>query len=109
MKSAKEPMFGDTANTTSSCSRNHALAQSAAVALGRHGVVCAAVAPGFVATRMARLEGPAGAAIAAQSPWGRVATPDEVASSVDFAARFFENAWTSGAVIACNGASHLHS
>jgi len=87
----------------------HALAQSAAVALGRHGVVCAAVAPGFVATRMARLAGPAGAAIAAQSPWARVATPEEVASSVDFAARFFENPWTSGAVIACNGASHLHS
>ncbi len=87
----------------------HAVAQSAAVSLGRYGIVSAAVAPGFVATRMARLEGAAGDAIRAQSSWARVATPEEVAEAVENAARFFANPWVSGAVIACNGASHLHS
>ena len=86
----------------------HALSQNAALALGARGIVCAAVAPGFVATRMARFENDAvAAAVCAQSPWKRVATPEEVASSVEFAARFFENPWISGAVINCNGASYL--
>jgi len=88
----------------------HSLAQSAAARLGRYGVSVSAVAPGFVATPMAAgaLAGPSGAAIAAQSPWGRVATPEEVAESVLFLAAYWACPWVSGAVLDCNGASYLH-
>jgi 3-oxoacyl-[acyl-carrier protein] reductase len=86
----------------------HALSQNAAVSLGRHGIVATTVAPGFVATRMARFENAAKAMeVCAQSSWGRVALPEEVASTVEFAARFFETPWISGAIINCNGASYL--
>ena len=86
----------------------HALAQNTALALGSWGVVGAAVAPGFVATRMARFaDETVAASVCAQSPWGRVATPDEVARTVEFAARFWENAWVSGAILNLNGASFL--
>ena len=86
----------------------HALSQNAAVSLGRHGIVATTVAPGFVATRMARFDNPAKAVeVCAQSSWGRVALPEEVASTVEFAARFFEIPWITGAVINCNGASYL--
>lgn len=87
----------------------HQLAQSAAVALGRHGVVVTAVAPGFVATPMAEgaLQGPGGDAIRGQSPWGRVAAPEEVARAALFAAAFWECPWVSGAILDVNGASYL--
>lgn len=87
----------------------HALSQCAVVALGKHGVVVMAVAPGFVATPMAapRLSGPTGEAIARQSPWHRTATPEEVADAVLMAGRFWANPWLSGGVIDCNGASYL--
>ena len=86
----------------------HALSQNAAVSLGRHGIVVTVVAPGFVATRMARFESPAiAAAVNAQSPWSRVGLPEEVAAAVEFAARFFEVPWVTGAVINLNGASYL--
>jgi len=78
----------------------HAMTQSLAVALAPHGVVAAAVAPGFVETDMAQqiLDGPDGPAIRAQSPFNRVATPTEVAAVVGWLAT---NAppWVSGAVL----------
>ena len=63
----------------------HSLTQSLALALGGHGIGVSAVAPGFVATDMATslLAGPVGEAIRAQSPFGRVATPEEVAAVED--------------------------
>src|SRR5690349_11924991 len=50
----------------------HAMTQSLAVALAPHGIMAAAVAPGFVDTEMARpvLDSPAGDAVRAQSPFG---------------------------------------
>lgn len=86
----------------------HALTQSLAVALAPHGIAAAAVAPGFVATDMARdlLDSPVGDAIRAQSPFGRVAEPDEVAAAVAWLASPAA-AWASGAVLDLNGASHL--
>ena len=89
----------------------HALAQSAAVALAPFGVVCANVAPGFVETPMAAaaLAGERGAAIRAQSAWGRIASPEEVAAAVDFAARYWESAFHSGGTIDVNGASYLRT
>src|SRR5262249_28063205 len=61
----------------------HAMTQSLAVHLAPHGIAVAAVAPGFVATEMAEelLSGPAGDGIRAQSPYGRVAEPDEIAAA----------------------------
>jgi NAD(P)-dependent dehydrogenase (short-subunit alcohol dehydrogenase family) len=86
----------------------HAMAQSLAVALAPHGIIAAAVAPGFVATDMARavLDGPDGDAVRAQSPFGRVAAPAEIASAVAWLATDAPE-WVSGTVIDVNGASYL--
>lgn len=89
----------------------HAFGQSAAVKLARHGVVVTSVAPGFIETPMAAaaLEGSRGDGIRAQSPWQRVATTEEVAEVVVFAARYWAVPWISGTIIDCNGASYLRS
>jgi 3-oxoacyl-[acyl-carrier protein] reductase len=86
----------------------HSMTQSLAVALAPHGVAVAAVAPGFVATDLAasRLAGPEGDAIRAQSPFGRVGEPADVASAVAWLASPGA-VWASGTVIDLNGASYL--
>jgi NAD(P)-dependent dehydrogenase (short-subunit alcohol dehydrogenase family) len=86
----------------------HSLAQSLAVALAPHRIGVAAVAPGFIRTDMAErsLAGPAGDAIRAQSPYGRVGEPDEVAAAVEWLASP-DSTWATGTVIDVNGASHL--
>ena len=86
----------------------HALAQSLAVALAPHGIGVAAVAPGFIRTDMATssLAGPRGDAIRAQSPFGRVGEPDEVAAAVAWLAAP-ESIWSTGTIIDVNGASYL--
>jgi 3-oxoacyl-[acyl-carrier protein] reductase len=86
----------------------NAFAQSMALALAPHDIRVASVAPGFVQTEMARevLDGPGGDAVRAQSPYGRVATPEEVASAVFWLAS--EGArFSTGTIIDVNGASHL--
>ena len=86
----------------------HALAQSLAVALAPHGIGVAAVAPGFIRTDLSteRLNGPAGPGIRAQSPFGRVGEPEEVAAAVAWLAAP-ESLWATGTVIDVNGASYL--
>jgi NAD(P)-dependent dehydrogenase (short-subunit alcohol dehydrogenase family) len=86
----------------------HALGQSLAVSLAPHGISVTSVAPGFVETdRVAdRLSGASGAAIRAQSPYGRVATPEEVAAAVVYLASPAAR-WSTGAVLDVNGASYL--
>ena len=86
----------------------HALGQSLAVALAPHGITVASVAPGYVQTDMTagELATPAGDAIRAQSPFNRVASPEEVAAAVVYLASP-EAAWSSGAVLDLNGASYL--
>ncbi|MCL2543888.1 MAG: SDR family oxidoreductase [Nocardioidaceae bacterium] len=86
----------------------HAFGQSMAVALAPHGITVASVAPGFVGTerQQAKLAGPEGAAVTAQSPFGRVGTPQEVAAAVIHLSSP-EAAWSSGAVLDLNGASYL--
>ena len=86
----------------------HALGQSLAVALAPHGITVASVAPGYVQTDMTagELATPAGDAIRAQSPFNRVATPEEVAAAVVYLASP-EATWSSGAVLDLNGASYL--
>jgi 3-oxoacyl-[acyl-carrier protein] reductase len=86
----------------------HAMAQSLAVSLAPYGIAVAAVAPGFVRTDMtgSLLSGPAGDGIRGQSPFGRVAEPEDVASAVAWLTRP-DALWASGAVIDLNGASYL--
>jgi len=86
----------------------HAMAQSLAVSLAPYGIAVAAIAPGFIRTDMTEsmLAGPAGDAIRAQSPFGRVAEPDDVASAVAWLV-LPGAVWASGAVIDLNGASYL--
>jgi NAD(P)-dependent dehydrogenase (short-subunit alcohol dehydrogenase family) len=84
------------------------MTQSLAVSLAPLGVVVTAVAPGFVGTDMVAsvLDGDRGDAIRAQSPFGRVASPEEVASAVAWLASPGA-LWASGAVLDVNGASYL--
>ncbi len=86
----------------------HAMTQSLAVALAPSGIFAATVAPGFVDTEMGRtvLDGPGGDAVRAQSPFGRVAEPAEVAATVAWLATTAPE-WVSGTVIDVNGASYL--
>jgi len=86
----------------------NALTQSLAKALGGDGIVVTAIAPGFVYTDMAAeiLDGPRHDEILAQSPFGRVASVDEVARAVLFLASP-DIEFTSGAILDLNGASHL--
>jgi NAD(P)-dependent dehydrogenase (short-subunit alcohol dehydrogenase family) len=85
-----------------------AFGQSLARALGGHGIAVASVAPGFTETDMAaeELAGPRGDARRNESPFGRVATADEVAAAVLFLASR-EAEFTSGTVLDVNGASYL--
>ena len=87
----------------------HSMTQSLAVALAPHGIGCVGIAPGFIATDMtaALLESPAGQAIRAQSPFGRVATPQEVAVAITALAGP-QAEWASGSIVDFNGASYLH-
>ena len=68
----------------------------------------ATVAPGYVETDMAAgdLNSPRGDEIRAQSPFHRVATPEEVAAAVVYLAST-EAEWASGAILDLNGASYL--
>jgi 3-oxoacyl-[acyl-carrier protein] reductase len=88
----------------------NAMSQSLAIALAPHNISVHVIAPGFVETDMAAniLNGPAGADIKAQSPFNRVAKPEEVARLVAvYASAGFE--FTSAGIVDINGASYLRS
>jgi 3-oxoacyl-[acyl-carrier protein] reductase len=88
----------------------NALGQSLAIALAPHDITVGTVAPGFVDTEMARevLDGPGGDGVRAQSPFGRVARPEEVAAAVLWLASP-EARFSTGTIIDVNGASYLRS
>lgn len=88
----------------------NAMGQSLAKALGPRGIAVGTVAPGFVETDMAaeRLSSPDGDVIRAQSPFGRVARPAEIAAAVVYLASP-DAEWASGTIIDLNGASYLRS
>ncbi|MER7418717.1 SDR family oxidoreductase [Micromonospora peucetia] len=88
----------------------NALGQSLAVALAPYGITVATVAPGFVETDMTtgHLSGARGAAIRAQSPFNRVARPEEIAAAVHWLASP-QAEWASGTIVDLNGASYLRT
>ncbi len=85
-----------------------AFGQSLARAIGPRGIAVTAVAPGFTETDMAaaELSGESGVRRRAESPLGRVATPEEVAAAVLYLASP-EAEMASGTVLDLNGASYL--
>jgi NAD(P)-dependent dehydrogenase (short-subunit alcohol dehydrogenase family) len=85
-----------------------AFGQSLARALGPSGISVTAVAPGFTETDMAasELAGEGGERRRAESPLGRVATPEEIAAAVLYLASP-EAELASGTVLDINGASYL--
>jgi NAD(P)-dependent dehydrogenase (short-subunit alcohol dehydrogenase family) len=85
-----------------------AFGQSIAKALAPMRIGVTTLAPGFVETEMALklLQGPEGDGIRAQSPFDRVAQPEELAKAVYFLASA-DSEWASGAVLDFNGASYL--
>jgi NAD(P)-dependent dehydrogenase (short-subunit alcohol dehydrogenase family) len=88
----------------------NAMSQSLAVALAPHGISVYVIAPGFVETDMAAdiLDSEEGEKIRQQSPFNRVAKPEEVAR---LAAVYMADGleFTSGSIIDINGASYLRS
>ena len=85
-----------------------AFGQSIAKALAPLKIAVTTLAPGFVDTEMAAelLQGSAGDEIRQQSPFNRVATPQELAKAVHFLASP-DAEWASGAILDYNGASYL--
>jgi len=85
-----------------------AFGQSIAKALAPMKIGVTTLAPGFVESDMAArlLDGPEGDGIRAQSPFNRVARPEELAKAVYFLASP-DSEWASGAVLDFNGASYL--
>jgi NAD(P)-dependent dehydrogenase (short-subunit alcohol dehydrogenase family) len=85
-----------------------ALGQSLAKYLGARGIAVTTVAPGFVATDMATeaMEGEGGAVRRSESPFGRIAEPDEIAAAIAFLASA-QAEWVSGGILDLNGASYL--
>ncbi|OCF84745.1 SDR family NAD(P)-dependent oxidoreductase [Nocardia brasiliensis] len=88
----------------------HAFGQSMAIALAPHDIAVTSVAPGFISTERqeAKLASDAGDEVRAQSPFGRVGTPDEIAAAVLYLASP-DAAWASGTILDLNGASYLRS
>jgi NAD(P)-dependent dehydrogenase (short-subunit alcohol dehydrogenase family) len=84
--------------------------QSMARALAPYGISVTSVAPGYVETEMAAadLASERGDQIRAQSPFNRVATPEEIAAAVVYLASDAAE-WASGAILDLNGASYLRS
>jgi NAD(P)-dependent dehydrogenase (short-subunit alcohol dehydrogenase family) len=88
----------------------NAMSQSLAVALAPYNITVGVIAPGFVETDMTEsfLKSEAGVAVKKQSPFNRVASPEEVARVITvFAAEGFE--FMSGGIVDLNGASYLRS
>jgi NAD(P)-dependent dehydrogenase (short-subunit alcohol dehydrogenase family) len=88
----------------------NSMGQSLAVALAPYGIAVAAVAPGYIETDMTteHLKSERGDAIRAQSPYHRVAQPDEIAAAVYWLASP-EAQWASGTIVDLNGASYLRT
>ncbi|MAG21045.1 MAG: 3-oxoacyl-ACP reductase [Candidatus Marinimicrobia bacterium] len=88
----------------------NAFGQSMAQALIKHNIFIYTLAPGYVETERVApiLEGPEGENIKNQSPFGRVAKPEEVARAAVLLASEGTDFMT-GCIVDINGASYLRS
>ncbi len=88
----------------------NAFGQSMAQALIKHNIFIFTLAPGYVETERVApiLEGPLGEGIKNQSPFGRVAKPEEVAQAAVLLAAE-GNDFMTGCVVDINGASYLRT
>ncbi len=88
----------------------NAMSQSLAKALAGDRILVFAVAPGFVRTERIEplLTGERGQDILSQSPFGRIAEPEEVARTVFFLASDAPE-FLSGCIVDINGASYLRT
>jgi 3-oxoacyl-[acyl-carrier protein] reductase len=88
----------------------NAMSQSLAKSLAGDRILVFAVAPGFVRTERIEplLHGERGKDILSQSPFGRIAEPEEVAQTVLFLASEAPD-FLSGCIIDINGASYLRT
>ena len=88
----------------------NSLGQSMAKALAPQGIFVFTIAPGLVSTEMSEenLTGPQGDGIRNQSPFGRVAKPEEVGKIVVFFAGEAPEFMT-GCIVDINGASYLRT
>jgi 3-oxoacyl-[acyl-carrier protein] reductase len=86
----------------------NSMSGSLARLLAPYGIAVATVSPGYVDTDMAaeHLDSERGDEVRGQSPFNRVATPEEIAAAVLYLASA-EGIWASGANIDLNGASYL--
>ncbi|MGL6234641.1 MAG: SDR family NAD(P)-dependent oxidoreductase [Segniliparus sp.] len=86
----------------------HAMTQSLALDLAPKGIAVTAVAPGLTETERTSslIHGGLAESCKSQSPFGRVGTPEEVASAVVYLASPSAQ-WTSGAILDINGASYF--
>jgi NAD(P)-dependent dehydrogenase (short-subunit alcohol dehydrogenase family) len=86
----------------------NSLTQSLALALGKFGITVNAVAPGFTDTERVEpiVKGPREKEIAGQSPFNRIAKPEEVAAAALYLASDVA-VFTSGAILDLNGASYF--
>jgi len=76
-----------------------------ALELARHGIRCAAIAPGFIATEMvAAMKPEVLEQLAARIPAGRLGRPEEIAATARF---IFENDYISGRVLEIDGGSRI--
>lgn len=110
--SSRGAFRGEPANPAYGASKAgiNSMSQSLALVLAPHNISVHIIAPGFVETEMAAeiLNGPAGEGIKKQSPFGRIAKPEEVARLVAvYASEGLE--FTSAGIIDINGASYLRS
>ena len=88
----------------------NAMSQSLAQALAPHNIFVYVLAPGWVETKdnAEILGSPEGEYIRRESPFGRVAQPDEVARTVCFLASTAPDYMT-GSIVDLNGASYLRT
>jgi 3-oxoacyl-[acyl-carrier protein] reductase len=88
----------------------NSLGQSMAKALAPKKIFVFTIAPGFVSTEMSKkiLDSPQGDEIRSQSPFGRVAQPEEIAKIVKFFAGEAPEFMT-GCIVDINGASYLRT
>jgi 3-oxoacyl-[acyl-carrier protein] reductase len=110
--SSRGAFRGEPANPAYGASKAgiNSMSQSLALVLAPHNISVHIIAPGYVETEMAAqvLNSPAGEAIKKQSPFERVARPEEVARLVAiYASEGME--FTTAGIIDINGASYLRS